>query len=145
MRISELSIRRPVLATVMSLLIVVAGTASFFALPVREYPDVDNPLVSISTVYLGASPETVEASVTEPIERVLNGIEGIRSIESTSAFGVSAINVEFEAGRDIDVAATDVSGAVQRALGRLPGRAERPVVRKSGANSRVNPGSNRVY
>jgi len=136
MRISELSIRRPVLATVMSLLIVVAGTASFFALPVREYPDVDNPLVSISTVYLGASPETVEASVTEPIERVLNGIEGIRSIESTSAFGVSAINVEFEAGRDIDVAATDVSGAVQRALGRLPGRAERPVVRKSGANSR---------
>ena len=123
MRISELSIRRPVLATVMSLLIIVAGTASFFALPVREYPDVDNPLVSISTVYLGASPETVEASVTEPIERVLNGIEGIRSIESTSAFGVSAINVEFEAGRDIDVAATDVSGAVQRALGRLPGRA----------------------
>jgi multidrug efflux pump len=135
-RISELSIRRPVLATVMSLLIMVAGVASFFALPVREYPDVDNPLVSVTTIYAGASPETVEASITEPLERVLNGIEGVRSIESASAFGVSAINLEFESGRDIDVAATDVSGAVQRALGRLPEGAERPVVRKAGANSR---------
>ena len=116
MRISELSIQRPVLATVMSLLIIVAGAVSFFALPVREYPDVDNPLVSVTTVYPGASPETVEATITEPLERVMNGIEGIRSIESTSAFGVSSIDVEFVAGRDIDVAATDVSNVIQRAL-----------------------------
>lgn len=135
MTISELSIRRPVLATVMSLVIVVAGCAAFFALPVRELPDIDNPLVSVSTIYLGASPETVEATITEPLERVLNGIEGIRSIESTSAFGMSAINVEFEAGRDLDVAATDVSNAVLRAVDRLPEIARRPVIRKAGANS----------
>jgi multidrug efflux pump len=133
--LSELSIRRPVLATVMSLLIAVAGIASYLALSVRELPDVDNPQVSISTVYLGASPETVEATVTVPLEQVLNGIEAIRSIESTSAFGVSSINLEFEAGRDVDVAATDVQNAAQRALGDLPDAAERPVIRKAGANN----------
>jgi len=135
-RLSDLSIQRPVLATVMSLLIVVAGAVSFFALPVREYPDVDNPLVSVTTVYPGASPETVEATITEPLERVMNGIEGIRSIVSRSEFGVSGIDLEFEAGRDIDVAATDVSNVIQRALDRLPDAARRPVVRKAGANSR---------
>jgi multidrug efflux pump len=103
---------------------------------VREYPDVDNPLVSVSTVYPGASPETVEATITEPLERVLNGLDGIHSIESSSAASVSAITLEFKAGRDVDLAATDVSNAVQRALGRLPQGAERPVVRKAGANSR---------
>jgi multidrug efflux pump len=133
--LSELSIRRPVLATVMNLLVMVAGVASWLALPVRELPDVDNPLVSVSTVYSGASPETVEATITEPIEQVLNGIEAIRSIESVSAYGVSSITIEFEAGRDIDVAATDVQNAVQRALGELPADAERPIIRKAGANS----------
>jgi len=133
--LSELAIRRPVLATVMNLLIVVAGVASFLALPVRELPDVDNPLVSVSTVYPGASPETIEATITQPLEEGLNGIEAIRSIESTSAFSVSSITLEFEAGRDVDVAATDVQNAVQRALGQLPDSAERPVIRKAGANS----------
>ena len=120
MRISEISIERPVLASVMSLLIVVAGVVAFLMLPVREYPDVDPPEVSVTTVYPGASPETVETTVTEPLEQVLNGIEGIRSIDSTSAFGRSSINVEFEAGRDIDVAATDVSNAILRAVDLLP-------------------------
>ncbi len=129
MKLSELSIERPVLATVMSLLIVLAGAAAFVALPVRELPDVDNPLVSITTAYPGASPETIEATITEPLERVMNGIEGIRSIDSQSAFGQSLINVEFEAGRDLDVAATDVSNAVLRAIDRLPDEARRPVVR----------------
>jgi len=133
--LSELSIRRPVLASVMSLLIAVAGGAAFLALPVRELPDVDSPLVSISTSYLGASPETVEATITEPLERVLNGIEGIRSIDSMSAFGASYINVEFESGRDLDLAATDVSNAVLRAVDRLPEDARRPTVRKTGANA----------
>lgn len=135
MTLSELSIRRPVLATVMSLVIVLAGVSAFFALPVRELPDVDNPLVSITTIYMGASPETVEATITETLERVLNGIEGIRNIESTSAFGMSAIDVEFEAGRDLDIAATDVSNAVLRAVDRLPEDARRPIIRKAGANS----------
>ena len=134
MTLSELSIRRPVLATVMNLLIIVAGIACWLVLPVRELPDVDNPLVSVSTVYAGASPETVEATLTQPLEEQLNGIEAIRSIESTSGFGVSSISLEFEAGRDVDVAATDVQNAVQRALGNLPEAAERPVIRKAGAN-----------
>jgi multidrug efflux pump len=133
--LSELSIRRPVLATVMNLLIIVAGIACWLVLPVRELPDVDNPLVSVSTVYAGASPETVEATLTQPLEEQLNGIEAIRSIESTSGFGVSSISLEFEAGRDVDVAATDVQNAVQRALGNLPEAAERPVIRKAGANA----------
>lgn len=135
MTLSDLSIRRPVLATVMSLLIVVAGIAAFLALPVRELPDVDKPVVSISTPYTGASPETVEATVTEPLEAELNGLEGIETITSTSYYGISVINVEFAAGRDLDLAATDVSNAVQRAVGDLPESAERPIVRKSGADS----------
>ena len=135
MTLSELSIRRPVLATVMNLLVIVAGVASWLALPVRELPDVDNPQVSVVTVYSGASPETIEATIIEPLEQVLNGIEAIRSIESVSAFGVGSITLEFEAGRDVDVAATDVQNAVQRALGSLPEDAERPVIRKAGANN----------
>lgn len=135
MRLSDLSIERPVLATVLSLLIAVAGIGSFLLLPVRELPDVDTPVVSVSTVYLGASPETVEATITEPLEEELNGIEGIETITSGSAFGMSAINVEFSAGRNLDLAATDVANAVQRAVGRLPDDAQRPVVRKAGANS----------
>jgi len=135
MTLSDLSIGRPVLATVLSLLIVVAGASAYLALPVRELPDVDKPVVSISTAYMGASPETVEATVTEPIEAELNGLEGIETITSTSYYGLSSINVEFAAGRDLDLATTDVSNAVQRAVGDLPENAERPVVRKSGADS----------
>jgi multidrug efflux pump len=134
-RLSDVSIERPVFATVMSLLILVAGGAAFFSLPIRELPDVDSPVISITTLYVGASPETVEASVTEPIEEVLNGIEGIRNIDSLSAFGVSTINVSFTADKDVDIAATDVSNAIQRAIGDLPQEAERPIVRKSGANT----------
>ncbi|MCR9096996.1 MAG: efflux RND transporter permease subunit [bacterium] len=135
MTLSDLSIGRPVLATVMSLLIVVAGVAAYRSLPVRELPDVDKPVVSISTIYIGASPETVEATVTEPLEAEMNGLEGIEVITSSSYYGISVINVEFAAGRDLDLAATDVSNAVQRAVGDLPEEAERPVVRKSGADS----------
>lgn len=133
MTLPGLSIRRPVLATVLNLLIITFGVASLGNLPVREYPDVDVPIVSISTPYFGASPETVESTITEPIEQSLGGIEGIRSISSSSAFGVSQINIEFLAGRDLDLAATDVSNAVQRAVGQLPLEAEQPVVIKSSA------------
>jgi multidrug efflux pump len=135
-QISDLSIDRPVLATVMSLMIIVVGVIGMFALSVREYPDVDSPVVSVSTLYPGAGPETIEATVTEPLEQVLNGIEGIRSVTSTSSYGQSTIDIEFEAGRDIDLASTDVSNAVQRGLGRIPDEAERPVVQNAGANTR---------
>ncbi|HVR29925.1 MAG TPA: efflux RND transporter permease subunit, partial [Thermoanaerobaculia bacterium] len=133
MFLSDVSIRRPVFATVMNILVVVAGSVAYFALPVREYPDIDFPVVNISTVYFGASPETIEATIVEPIEQVLNGIEGIRTITSTSGFSVGSINIEFKAGRDIDLAATDVSNAVQQALGELPPEAEKPVITKAGS------------
>ena len=136
MTLSDLSISRPVLATVLSLLIVLAGLAAFQRLPVREYPDVDRPTVSITTVYLGASAQTVESSITEPIEQALNGVDGIRSIVSESRFGGATVTIEFDVGRDLDLAATDVSNAVQRAMDRLPDEARRPVVRKSSADAR---------
>lgn len=135
MILSEVCISRPVLATVLSLLIVLAGLAAFLRIPVREYPDVDNPVVSITTVYVGASPTTVESTITEPIEQSLNGIEGVRNITSISGLGRSSITVEFVAGRDIDLAVTDVSNAIQRAFDDIPDVAERPIVAKSGANT----------
>lgn len=136
MTLSDLSISRPVLATVMNLLIVLGGLASFRSLPVREYPDVDNPIVSVTTNYTGASPETIESTITEPLEQAFNGVEDIRSITSTSQFATSSINVEFLPSRDIDDAATDVTNAIQRALRDIPEGADRPIVRKSGSNSR---------
>ena len=135
MFLSDLCITRPVLATVMSLLIVLAGLAAFLNIPVREYPDVDNPVVSITTTYVGASPTTVESTITEPVEQSLNGIEGVRNITSISGFSRSSVTVEFVAGRDIDLAVTDVSNAIQRAFDDIPNEAERPIVAKSGANS----------
>jgi multidrug efflux pump len=134
--LSDLSIRRPVLASVMSLLVMVAGGVAYFQLPVREYPDVDLPLVSVTTVYPGASPEVVEATITEPLEQTLNGVDQIRSVRSSSSFGISSITVEFSSGRDLDLATNDVTNALQRSLGELPLEAERPVVAKAGANAR---------
>ncbi len=135
MRLSSLSIQRPVLATVLNLLILVGGGVAYFLLEVREYPDVDSPVVSITTIYVGASPETMEAVVTEPLEQVLNGLEGVRTLTSSSSFSASTINIEFEAGRDIDLAVTDVSNAIQQGLGELPPDAEKPIVTKAGSES----------
>jgi multidrug efflux pump len=131
MTLSDLSIRRPVLATVVNLLILVLGLAAWRYLPIREYPDVDVPVVSILTTYFGASPETIESTVTEPMEQGLGGIEGIRSVSSISAYSSSQINIEFEAGRDIDLAATDVSNAIQQVVGQLPIEAESPIITKA--------------
>jgi len=135
MRLSDLSIQRPVLATVMSLLVGVAGVAALVVLPVREFPDVEETLVSVQTQYRGASPETVESTLTEPLEQVLNGVDGLRTLRSVSGFGQSAITLEFHAGRDIDEAATDVANAVQQAAGELPADSTHPVIRKLGAHS----------
>lgn len=135
MIISDLSIKRPVLAATMNILIIIAGIIALQTLPVREYPDVETPVVSISTTYTGASSETIENTVTQPLEEVLNGINGIKSISSISSTGISTINIEFVPSRDIDLAATDVNNVVQSALGKIPQSADKPTISKTQAGS----------
>jgi len=132
MILSDISIKRPVLASVLSLLFLLAGIAAYLALPVRQYPDITRPVVSVTTVYTGASPETVEATVTNPLEESLNSIDDIRDISSQSSFGVSAINIEFKSNRNVDAAVQDVTNAVSKAINKLPNSAnvQRPVVSK---------------
>ena len=105
MRLPELCIRRPVLATVMSLMIVLLGAISFSRLSVREYPKIDTPVVSVRTVYTGASAQVIESQVTQPLEDSLSGIEGIRTIKSVSREEVSQITIEFVVERNVDAAA----------------------------------------
>ncbi len=135
MLLPEISVRRPVLATVMSLLLVLMGVISYQRLAVREYPDIDVPVVSVRTVYKGASAEIVESQITNPLEESLAGIEGIRTIASTSREEVSEITVEFVLERDVDSAAADVRDRVARVGGRLPDEAEDPVVSKQDADA----------
>src|SRR5512140_1236172 len=108
MRLSEVSIRRQVFATVMSLAIVLFGVLAFSRLPVREYPDIDPPIVSITTFYRGASPPVVETEITDIIEEQLSTREGVKTITSSSQEQGSSITVEFELNRNVDVAANDV-------------------------------------
>ena len=137
MIISDLAIKRPVLSIVLNVLIMIAGFVAYQALPVREYPDVETVVVSITTTYTGASSETIESTVTQPLEEVLNGIDGIKSISSISSTGVSTINIEFVPSRDIDLAATDVNNVVQSALGKIPQSADKPIISKTQANSQA--------
>lgn len=130
MKLSEISIQRPVLATVMSLILVLVGVIGVSKLSVREYPDIDPPVVSVSTTYLGASAEVMESTITELLEDELIGIEGIRSMISTSRDEVSNIVIEFKLERNVDVAAQDVRDRVSRARGRLPDDIEEPVISK---------------
>ena len=109
MIISDISVKRPVFATVISLLILAFGILSFNDLPLREYPDTSPPRVSVSTSYPGASAQVVETKITQQIEDQINGIEGVESISSSSQDGASQISVEFSLKRDIDEAANDVS------------------------------------
>ena len=133
--ISDISIKKPVLAFVLNMLVMIAGFIACKELPIREYPDVETAIVSITTNYTGASSETVENTVTQPLEEVLNGIDGIKSISSISSTGVSTINIEFVPSRDIDLAATDVNNVVQSALGKIPQSADKPIIAKTQANS----------
>ena len=135
MRLSEICIERPVLATVISLLITMLGVIALTRLPNRELPDVDPPIVSVITVYAGAAPEVVETSVTEPLEDQLIGIEGVRHLTSLSREQVSSITVEFELGRDVDLAAADVRDRVARARNQLPKEADEPIVAKQDADA----------
>ena len=137
MILSDLSIRRPVLATVMSLMIVLIGLISFDRLPVREYPNIDAPVVSVRTVYPGASAAVMESQITDPLEDSLSGIEGIRTIKSVSREEVSQITVEFVQSRDPEAAANDVRDRVARVRGTLPDASQDPVVAKIEADAQA--------
>ncbi len=135
MVISTLSVRRPVVAAVFSTVILVFGIISFLRLEVRQYPDVDAPVVSISTSYRGASAAVVDAEVTKRLLDRLSGIEGIRTIESNSSDGNSRINIEFVLSRDLDLAAADVRDQVSLARDDLPLDADEPIVRKASSDA----------
>jgi multidrug efflux pump len=131
MRLPEISVQRPVFATVIALLLVAFGIMAFLQLTTREYPDISPIQVSVVTDYEGASADVVETRITQAIEDEIGGIEGIRSIRSTSSDGRSTITVDFQIGRDLDAAANDVRDRVSRASRRLPDEAEPPRVTKA--------------
>jgi len=135
MTLSDISVRRPVLAAVVSLLIVIFGFAALRSVPVRELPDVDNAVVTVTTTYVGAAPEVIDTDLTETIEGAIASISGIRSISSESRQGRSRVTIEFDSGTDIDVAANDVRDAVGRVRGDLPEEADEPQVVKSDADA----------
>lgn len=135
MILSDISIRRPVLATVMSLALVLVGLMCFQRLPVREYPNIDAPVVSVRSVYKGASSEVIESQVTRPLEDSLSGIEGIRTMKSVSREEVSQITIEFNISRDQDSAAADVRDRVSRVRARLPREIDEPVISKIEADA----------
>jgi len=136
MNISSLSINRPVLATVMSVIIVLFGAIGYKFLGIREYPSVDPPIITVRTSYTGANADIVESQITEPLEKSINGIAGIRSISSQSALGISSITVEFNLDADLETAANDVRDKVSQAVRSLPLDIDGPpVVSKADANS----------
>jgi multidrug efflux pump len=134
MSLYALSIRRPVLATVFSLVIVLFGVLGYTSLGVREYPAVDPPIISVSTSYRGANADVIDAQITEPLEEQINGIDGIRTLTSQSSDGSSNITVEFDLGTDLERAANDVRDRVSRAVGNLPPDADPPRVAKADAD-----------
>ncbi len=137
MILSDISVKRPVFASVMSLLLVAFGIIAFERLPLRQYPDIDPPVVSIDTDYPGASANVVETRITKIIEDRIAGIEGISFIESTSEDGRSTINIEFQVGRDVDAAANDIRDRVSSILDDLPDEANPPEISKVDSNQDV--------
>ena len=135
MNISELSIRRPVLATVMTIIILLFGIIGYTSLGVREYPSVDNPIISVQCSYPGANADVIENQITEPLEQNINGIPGIRSLSSVSQQGSSRITVEFELSVDMETAANDVRDKVSRAQRFLPRDCDPPTVSKQDADA----------
>src|SRR5690349_18962306 len=131
MWLSDISVKRPVLATVINALLVVFGLFALANISVREYPDIDPPIVSVSTNYPGASASVVETKITQVLEDRIAGIEGLRTLSSTSSDGRSNITVEFLLSRDIDDAANDVRDRVARAPGQLPEEADPPEIAKA--------------
>ena len=140
--LSSISIKRPVLAIVMSLAILLFGGIGISLLGVREYPTIDSPVISVSTSYVGANSDVILAQITEPLEEQINGIKGIKSLTSTSADGRSNITVEFEVSADLEAAANDVRDKVSGAQRNLPPDADPPVVSKSDADAQYIIGIN---
>ena len=134
-KLAEISIRRPVFAVMLVLALVVVGAASFFSLGVDRFPAVDLPTVSVRTSLPGASPEEVEVVLSQPIEEVVNTVEGITELRSVSGAGTSIVIATFELDRDIDVAAQDVRDRVATVVRRLPDDVEPPVVVKANNDS----------
>ncbi|MBQ8034807.1 MAG: efflux RND transporter permease subunit [Bacteroidales bacterium] len=135
MNISELSIKRPVLSTVMTLVIILFGMIGYTYLGVREYPSVDNPIISVQCTYPGANADVIENQITEPLEQNINGIPGIRSLSSVSQQGSCRITVEFELSVDLETAANDVRDKVSRAQRFLPRDCDPPIVSKADADA----------
>ena len=135
MKLSDISIRRPVLASMLSLMLVLFGVIGYLKLPVREYPDVDPPVISINTVLPGASPQVVETAVTDILEEELSTLPGLRTLTSASAEQSSNITLEFTLDRDVDVAAQDVRDKVSRVRDRLPEDVREPVISKQEADA----------
>lgn len=135
MNIASLSINRPVMASVLSIVVVLFGVIGFLFLGIREFPSVDPPIITVTTNYVGANPDVIESQITEPLEESINGISGIRTVTSTSSDGRSTITVEFDLSVDLDAAANDVRDKVSAAIRNLPQDADPPVVVKSDANA----------
>jgi len=136
MSLSSVSIKRPVLATVMSVIIVVFGVIGYKFLGIRDFPSVDPPIISVSTSYSGANADVIESQITEPLEKAINGVQGIRNISSTSSVGSSNITVEFDLDADLETAANDVRDKVSQAQRQLPQDINAPpVVSKADANA----------
>jgi HAE1 family hydrophobic/amphiphilic exporter-1/multidrug efflux pump len=136
MNISELSLKRPVLAVVMNLLIILFGVVGYNFLSLRDYPAIDPPIVNVRTSYTGANADIIESQITEPLEKSINGIPGIKSISSSSQIGSSNITVEFNLKSDLEGAANDVRDKVSQAVRNLPQDIDAPpVVSKADANS----------
>ena len=136
MNISELSLKRPVLATVMNIAIVIFGLVGFSFLALREYPAIDPPIVNVMTSYTGANSEVIQSQITEPLEKSINGIPGIRTINSSSSVGSSNITVEFNLGVNLETATNDVRDKVSQALRNLPQDIDAPpIVSKADANA----------
>ena len=135
MVLSDLSIKRPVLATVMNLVLLLLGLIAYDRLSVREYPNIDEPVINVSTSYPGANAQIIETQVTKPLEDSLSGIEGIDFITSINRAESSQITVRFKLGRDVDAAASDVRDRVARVRGQLPDEIDEPIVAKTEADA----------
>ena len=137
MILSDTSVTRPVFASVISLLLIAFGVIAFERLPLREYPDIDPPVVSIDTRYPGAAANVVETRITKVIEDRIAGVEGIKFIDSSSQDGRSRISIEFNIGRDIDAAANDIRDRVSGVMDNLPDEADPPEIEKADSNDDV--------
>src|SRR6187549_1557355 len=136
MSLPSLSLRRPVLAIVLNIIIIVFGGIGFSFLGVRDYPSIDPPIINVRTSYSGANPDIIESQITEPLEKAINGIQGIKNITSSSSQGTSSINVEFNLEVDLEAAANDVRDKVSQAQRSLPDDLDAPpVVSKADASS----------